>query len=33
MAFNLDDIVIDRIQYGVAMSTQDDVLYYVLTQL
>lgn len=33
MAFKLDDIVIDRIQYGVAMSTQDDMLYYVLTQL
>ena len=33
MAFQLDDIVIDRIQYGVAMSTDDTTLYYVLTQL
>ena len=33
MAFKLDDIVIDRIQYGVAMSMDDTELYYVLTQL
>jgi len=33
MGFVLDDIVIDRIQYGVAMSMADDELYYVLTQL
>ena len=33
MAFKLDDIVIDRIQYGVAMSMDDTTLYYVLTQL
>ena len=33
MAFKLDDIVIDRIQYGVAMSTDDSTLYYTLTQL
>ena len=33
MAFQLDDIIIDRIQYGVAMSMDDTTLYYVLTQL
>jgi len=33
MAFKLDDIVIDRIQYGVAMSMDDTTLYYTLTQL
>lgn len=33
MAFKLDDIIIDRIQYGVAMSMDDTTLLYVLTQL
>lgn len=33
MAFKLDDIVIDRIQYGVAMTMDDSALLYVLTQL
>ena len=33
MAFKLDDIVIDRIQYGVAMTMDDSTLLYVLTQL
>ena len=33
MAFKLDDIVIDRIQYGVAMTMDDSQLLYVLTQL
>ena len=33
MAFKLDDIVIDRIQYGVATDMGDTTLLYVLTQL
>lgn len=33
MAFKLDDIVIDRIQYGVATTMADDRLLYTLTQL
>lgn len=32
MAFKLDDIIIDRIQYGVATNFNDELLY-VLTQL
>ena len=32
MAFRLDDIIIDRLQYGVAMDFSDNLLY-VLTQL
>ena len=33
MAFQLDDIVIDRIQYAVAMTMDDTTLLYTLTQL
>lgn len=33
MAFQLDDIVVDRIQYAVAMTMDDTALLYTLTQL
>ncbi len=33
MAFQIDDIIIDRIQYGIAMTTDESALLYVLTQL
>lgn len=31
--FTLDDVIVDRIQYGLAMDTQDKTLLYTLTQL
>ena len=31
--FTLDDVIVDRIQYGLAMDTQDKILLYTLTQL
>jgi len=33
MAFTLDNVVVDRIQYGVATDVADTKLLYVLTEL